>query len=905
MTALRASLRIARRDARRARGRSALVVAMIALPVAGVVAVDVIYRTTEIPFEQVQLEGLGAADALVRDNGTTRVKQTPSLDGGEGGGQRRKEPPDLQAALPEGARVLPTMWASVVIAPDPDRLTRTQWRELDYTDPTAAGLLRQMSGRAPRTAGEVALSTALAERTGLGVGDSFTTLEPERTFTVTGLVRDPTSFGTEVVVAPPGALIPALPEDAKEGAWESPGWLVDTPGDFTWDDVLVANEHGFLVLSRTVLLNPPPCSEQPLGCFEEYNAFSGDGAAEAAAIVALVVGMALLEVVLLAGPAFAVGARRSRRDLALVAATGGDRRHVRDVVLSGGLVLGVVAAVAGAAVGVLGVLAGLPLLERLAGRELSGLDLRPLEIGLVMAVGLLTAVLAAVLPARQAARQDVVAALGGRRGSVRTPRVVPALGLVAVVVGVGLAGYGAGPGSTTYILLGAVVAELGLVAMSPTLVALVARIGRWLPVAPRLALRDAARHRTRSGPAVSAIMAAVAGSIAAGVYVASDEATAEATYTATLPHGYASVSVYDEETLRALPEIRTAVESTLPVTDTHLIRQLGTPDASDGCPREGCLWVEVVVPRQNRCPLELVKLPEAEVEAQAEKHRSDPRCLSSYSVSRFGGEPVGDATLYTALTGDGGAAAREVLVAGGAVVSNPLAILDGRVTLRLHYEEAVDPAPRRSRRISLPAVPAGGGVSFAVFLSPAAAERTGGPVTPAGLLFETSRVPTEQEEDAAAAALARSGAPDVAIDVERGYRGDVALGLLALVIGSAVVALGAAGIATGLAAADGVPDLATLAAVGAAPRTRRWLAAAQAGVIAGLGTLLGVAAGFVPGIAAVKAEGPIDYGGGPVEQLLVVPWSSVGATLLVVPLLAVLCGWLFTRSRLPMVRRVQ
>jgi len=246
-----------------------------------------------------------------------------------------------------------------------------------------------------------------------------------------------------------------------------------------------------------------------------------------------------------------------------------------------------------------------------------------------------------------------------------------------------------------------------------------------------------------------------------------------------------------------------------------------------------------------------------------------------------------------------------VLAAGGAVVANASAVRDGRVTLRLHYEEAVGPAPRRPRKISLPAVPAGGGVSFAVFLSPAAAERTGGPVTPAGLLFKTSRVPTEQEEDAAAAALARSGAPDVGIDVERGYRSDIALWLLALLAGSAVVALGAAGIATGLAAADGVPDLATLAAVGAAPRTRRRLAAAQAGVIAGLGTLLGVAAGFVPGIAAVKAGGSTNYGSGPESPLLAVPWTSVGATAVVVPLLAVLCGWLFTRSRLPMVRRVQ
>ena len=41
----RAAFRIARRDALRSKGRSALVVAMIALPVLGVTAADVTYRS--------------------------------------------------------------------------------------------------------------------------------------------------------------------------------------------------------------------------------------------------------------------------------------------------------------------------------------------------------------------------------------------------------------------------------------------------------------------------------------------------------------------------------------------------------------------------------------------------------------------------------------------------------------------------------------------------------------------------------------------------------------------------------------------------------------------------------------------------------------------------------------------
>lgn len=60
-----------------------------------------------------------------------------------------------------------------------------------------------------------------------------------------------------------------------------------------------------------------------------------------AGLVALIVGLGLLEVVLLAGAAFAVAARRQVRDLGLVASNGGTARHVRRIVLAQGLLLGV------------------------------------------------------------------------------------------------------------------------------------------------------------------------------------------------------------------------------------------------------------------------------------------------------------------------------------------------------------------------------------------------------------------------------------------------------------------------------------------------------------------------------------------------------------------------------------
>ena len=113
--------------------------------------------------------------------------------------------------------------------------------------------------------------------------------------------------------------------------------------------------------------------------------------------------------------------------------------------------------------------------------------------------------------------------------------------------------------------------------------------------------------------------------------------------------------------------------------------------------------------------------------------------------------------------------------------------------------------------------------------------------------------------------------------------------------GAALITLGAAGIATGLAQADARADHATLAAVGATPGLRRTLAASQALAVAGLGTLLGVVAGLVPGLAFIAAVDSLHFS---------VPWITLAQVLLGIPLVAAGCAWLLTRSRLPLERRV-
>ena len=67
-------------------------------------------------------------------------------------------------------------------------------------------------------------------------------------------------------------------------------------------------------------------------------------------ISAISVGI-LIEVVLLAGPAFALGAARQRRIWALISACGADRRQLRRIILGQSVILGGAAAVVGTVLG--------------------------------------------------------------------------------------------------------------------------------------------------------------------------------------------------------------------------------------------------------------------------------------------------------------------------------------------------------------------------------------------------------------------------------------------------------------------------------------------------------------------------------------------------------------------------
>ena len=125
-------------------------------------------------------------------------------------------------------------------------------------------------------------------------------------------------------------------------------------------------------------------------------------------------GVAFLQIVMLAGAAFAVSLRRRQRELALLSAAGAEPGDLTRAVLASGILLGGIGALVGFVLPWLVLVAGRPALEWQFGWSLAPVP--PMELGIVLVpiVGLLAAVAASVVPARMAARIPLAKALRAR-----------------------------------------------------------------------------------------------------------------------------------------------------------------------------------------------------------------------------------------------------------------------------------------------------------------------------------------------------------------------------------------------------------------------------------------------------------------------------------------------------------
>jgi putative ABC transport system permease protein len=903
MSGWRLPLRVARRDARHAPGRSLLIILMITLPILGLTAADVIYRSGQ----------LDTSERLSRVLGQTQASLTPQFGPvNETGDPTTPEPSatgapaTFKASIPgaqrvvSGDRILRTSMSSVYVT-TPDGLTSTQLVSAETSDPVFHGRYRLEKGRSPASADEVAASPEMYKQLSGQLGQKVQFHGWVKPLTLVGVVAQVGQSRDAIFFTRPGTSSAGPPAVDETTAELNATYYVAGSRPVTWTQVGVLNRLGFSVESRYVTEHPPPASARPAA-----SQLTTTARLLGLVVIILAVSLALLEVVLLAGAAFAVGARRQSRWLGLLVATGGDSRHVRRVVLGGGLILGFIGSILGVGLGLLLAALAIPQLQQHVGQDFGHFDIRPVELLGVAILGTLTGLLAAVLPARTASRQDAVTALSGRRGEIRTPRKVPAIGLVVVVLGIICAAVGSAgilarvshaQGLTNglawlfggLIAGGAILTQLGLIICSPALVGWAARLSTHTPLPFRLAMRDAGRHRGRSAPAVAAILTAAAGSTAALLIVGSFNARDRQEYVPRAPHGAVQVTLTASSQVPTMignvavyPEVHldpaktlAAVGPTMPAGGGIVVRSM------DGCVGFNCGGFNVDTPSSP------------ETQCTSGVPPTDWRCRAHYEVTNV---VIGGPESLDILAGHSSPAAIATLKAGGIVFVSRQYQDQHIATFSYNPPAPLNPAPAVLHG-SAPAVYlAADQPSFMAIASPALASRLRLVPRDQYLLLRPDHLPSKHQQAAAAAAVAKL-APEAYTDlyVERGYQSSYLVGELAILVGAGIIMLGAAGIATGLAQADARADQATLMAIGATPRLRKTLAACQALAVAGLGALLGFLSGLVPALAFVEAVPSLK---------LAVPWLPVAGILIGLPLLAAIASWLFTRSQLAMDRRL-
>lgn len=935
-TSWRAALRIARRETVKHTGRNALIVAMLALPVFGAAAADTVVASTRQTAHEQLTRVLGGADAQIQANGIgDPIYQAPTVNpdfvdpglmdhaattADSGAGARVIQPPtrqqaenDIRAVLPH-ATLLPDTHAYDMRIHTADGYLFLEGEALDFRDKATAGLLDVRSGRLPSAPGEVALSSAAAAQLGTRVGATVTVSGGSGTLTVVGIADRPDNLENATVFALPGTLPSSSGDQAQ--------WLVVNPGGVSWAQVEQLNAKGLLTISRSVVLRPPAASDVPYYAYKAQHPelfMTGDRiSATGAAIVAVAVGLVLLEVVLLAGPAFAVSARRRQREYAVIAAAGADRAHLRRIVLADGLVLGAVAGVAGAALGIGGGAAVLPFLSHWTNTVPGAFRIHPLELAGIAALALALGLASALAPARKVSRQDIVASLTGRRMPARAAWRLPVGGLV--VTGAGLVAVFFGPGaqrnlSTTalIVIVGVALVEVGCIMCTPMVVGALAGAGRLLPLGPRLALRDSARHRGRTTPAVAAMFAAVAGAVAAGTWFVSHDAQQRALYQPQMLPNQVGVSVADEKTADALAA---QLKTVLPGAAWFTARAANEPAQFSGGQSTGAIANAVLPTCQGRNGVQEGYLGPAVVVMA---------CGPDIRAEAFAGAAIGGADLLKEVTGISDPRAAAVLEQGGAVVFDPALVHGGKVTFQVERfatgdtPTSADAAAKAANEsepaaVDLPAVyvDVHGGPTPPYLISPAGAKKLGISGGRESLVLTLDHHITSVELQRANRVLAEQGI-DTSLVVENGYQSRLGAANLITLAVAVLVAIGAAAIATGLSLADGQPDLETLAAVGGSPGTRRMVAGSTALVVTGLGTLIGVPVGFAiaDGLVRLRDQGlATAYALGnsppPLGQStpFVVPWLNIVVAVVAVPVVTALGAALFTRSRLQFTRRI-
>ena len=768
-------------------------------------------------------------------------------------------PPDLPAVI---TKIEKAYGAGSVVYDQPIVTGQAGGADLRAQDPAAPYtqvLLGLVSGRYPAGAGQVAVTSGLARLYGLRAGSTWhvpagSGAAAGHSFTVTGIVEDPSNLLDEFALVAPGQL-------AGPGQLTSSGRVRIFLGESM--DSAAASRAGNVIPGDAVVTEPTP----------------RDDIFSPATIVLIVSVIGLVFIGLVATAAFTVMAQRRQRALGMLASLGATEADVRFVLIADGLFAGAAGAALGAAAALGAWLWYAPHLATATAHTVDPFNLpwAAVVIGLLFAVA--TSVIAAVWPGRSVSKVPVVAAISGRveapqlvRRSLRPGFIFLGAGLFVLFFSGGPGARGGVGGGPFLIIAGLLCCEVASALLAPFIVDRLARLAWRAPLASRLALRDLARYRSRSGAALAAVSFAVFIATVAIVlasvryddaldYVAPNMAVNQLILynpgddPSQYQPGQSAPAAKLAATRTAADALAAQLHAPAPVElELAVTSNVPQPAISTNGPPSGQA-------AQNLAGA-LVSLHGRGAGGQL--YVATPALLKAFGISGGAVNPAADLlTVRAQLPSTGGLA----LVNGAFLAQSPPGCPAGMCILNPVIQEVGK-------------LPAGSSLPNTV-VTEGAVKALHETVIPVGWLLQAPSALTPAQVNAARQAAVGLG---TTIETKSGQLSlnEISTGAT---VGGLLLALGVLAMTVGLIRSETLRDLRTLSAAGARGRTRRALTGVTTAAIAFLGAALGAVAGVLAVLAWARADLTLVFGN--------VPWSDIGLLVVGMPLIGAVAGWLF------------
>jgi hypothetical protein len=923
----RVAARLARRQVLRARGASALIVALIALPIAAMSAYAV-YAMSSVgtPEEQIAVE-LGGMQAWVApvgvpDAGFWQAPTHPDWHGYPATEDGSWELPadavplgDPRGSLPDGTEVIELAHGEATVETQGGAGRLEAWGGQAW-DPRFEGRFDIVDGVRPDDDDEAMATEAGLRRLGIAIGGELTVIggDGTETFTVVGTL--------DAATLPDSSAAVFLPEPALIGGERQ--WYLPTLA-LSWDDVTQLNEDGIVAYSREVVLDPPAVTS-----VEAASAHDAWLQSIWTTLATLAIGgvFAAYVAVMLAGAAFAVSARRQQRSLATAASVGARPPDLARTISLQGTTLGAVGGILGVAAGIGVAAAVMRLTATGSATQYWGFHVPWPVLAGVFVFALLVGTASALVPARTVKRSDTITALRGSRRP-QVPRASrPIWGSVLLMAGTAIA-LGSGLAAAALhtmpdvppdspvraippfgIVIGPILVQIGVLLSGGWLLWWTSRGLSKAGLAARIASRDAAANASRTVPAFAAIAATVFIGVFALGQASMQTASTARTWFYQAPLGSLAIDV----TPPGMEAVTASDADVAARAAVDLAEGIGATDVAV-VSRQLDPWFTASAEEAGDAEFTMALMPA--------RHLMDPTADDSFST--MGQSPqnplsvVDPRDLETAL---GASLSPDELAAyrdGAALVADPRYVTDGAIEIAAwSVSDALegrapdniwDPGKRpadwggpdindplwtenlEAIVRNLPRQP------ISIAISPATAARLGVAAQPESAIASFEEPPSTAELDRLMeqAVVGGNAGWAFAPRYESGPPSD-AVWVVPLLMTVAVLVLGASAVALGLARFERRPDDATLTAVGGTRGLRRRIGFWQGLVIAGFGTLAGTAAGILPPIGfAVQSQTDL--------RVQDIPWALLAALTICLPLAIAVVSWLVPPRQPDLTRR--